>query len=189
MAIKLWTVEEFVNAARDHARREFDDDEGLGFNTYLGSVLDLAGRAHKRGDGVAVYVNSDLGHPDIGQWQVVSYGNSEAQLETRYEEARTLPLPQTTTSFVHGNDIVPKTLPDIGGRINWRYSLEAVCPSFEQQVDAADLGLTYKIVRFYRDGLPRKIIKTGLTLAEAQEHCRQDNTHGDGWFDGHEIEV
>ena len=135
MAVKVWTAWKFTEAARDHARREFDDDdEGLGFNTYLGSVLDLAGRAHKRSDGVAVYVNSDLGHPDIGQWQVVSYGGPEAQLETHalegiYFDAR--------FNYQHGKDILPLTLPDIGGRINWRYSLEAVCPSFKQQIEAA----------------------------------------------------
>jgi hypothetical protein len=33
-----------------------------------------------------------------------------------------------------------------------------------------------------------KVIKTGLTLEEAQEHCRRDDTHGDGWFDGYESE-
>jgi hypothetical protein len=34
-----------------------------------------------------------------------------------------------------------------------------------------------------------EVIKTGLTLEEAQEHCRRDDTHGDGWFDGYESEV
>jgi hypothetical protein len=44
---------------------------------------------------------------------------------------------------------------------------------------------TYKIVRFYQDDRPSEVIETGLTLAEAQEHCRREDTHGDGWFDGH----
>lgn len=49
---------------------------------------------------------------------------------------------------------------------------------------------TYLIRRFYRDDHPdhRKVIKTGLTLDEAQEHCNDEATHGDGWFDGYEEE-
>lgn len=51
---------------------------------------------------------------------------------------------------------------------------------------------TYKIVRFYRDSEHpdhRKVIKTGLTLEEAQEHCRDEETHEPGvWFDGYEEE-
>lgn len=50
---------------------------------------------------------------------------------------------------------------------------------------------TYKIVRIYRPDLdrPSRVVKRGLSLAEAQEHCRRDDTHGDGWFDGYEEEV
>ena len=50
---------------------------------------------------------------------------------------------------------------------------------------------TYKIVRFFRDGRGNEIIKTNLTLAEAQEHCQDDDTHekdDEGnviWFDGY----
>lgn len=56
----------------------------------------------ERGDGVAVYRNMDLGHPDVGHVQAVSFGSPDAQLET---------------------DEPPKILPDIGGAINWRYHL------------------------------------------------------------------
>ena len=42
----------------------------------------------------------------------------------------------------------------------------------------------YKIVRFRFQG-DNEDIKHGLTLEEAQEHCRRDDTHGDGWFDGY----
>jgi hypothetical protein len=56
----------------------------------------------RRGDGIAVYENRELGHPDLGHRQIVSYGSPAAQLET------TEP---------------PTTLPDIGGAINWRYQL------------------------------------------------------------------
>lgn len=54
-----------------------------------------------RGDGAAVYENHDLGHPEIGHKQIVSFGSESAQLET---------------------DEPPKTLPDMA-TINWRYQL------------------------------------------------------------------
>lgn len=56
----------------------------------------------------------------------------------------------------------------------------------------------YLIRRFYFDeSHPNhgKIVKRGLTLDEAQEHCRRDDTHernGEGntvWFDGYESEL
>lgn len=48
---------------------------------------------------------------------------------------------------------------------------------------------TYKIIQFYLDETkPKKTLKTGLTLEEAQEHCSREDTHGDGWFDGYDIE-
>ena len=46
---------------------------------------------------------------------------------------------------------------------------------------------TYRIVRFKQTGEPR-VIKEGVSLEEAQEHCQRDDTHGDGWFDGYESE-
>ena len=48
--------------------------------------------------------------------------------------------------------------------------------------------MTYRIVR-YRFGEMKEIQQTGLTLKEAQFHCRQEDTHGDGWFDGYEKEA
>lgn len=57
-----------------------------------------------RGDGVAVYRNADLGHPEIGHLQFVSYGSKDAQIES---------------------DEPPQKMPDIGGAINWRYQLHA----------------------------------------------------------------
>lgn len=35
---------------------------------------------------------------------------------------------------------------------------------------------TYKVVRFYEREHPREVIKTGLTLNEAQDHCRDPET-------------
>lgn len=42
----------------------------------------------------------------------------------------------------------------------------------------------YDIVR-YRFKQPAEIVKRGLTLAEAREHCSRKDTRGDGWFDGY----
>ena len=47
--------------------------------------------------------------------------------------------------------------------------------------------MTYKVIRFSMTE-PKEVIKTGLTLEEAQEHCGRDDTHGDGWFDGYDDE-
>lgn len=56
---------------------------------------------------------------------------------------------------------------------------------------------TYKIVRFYDEPYkPNKIIKRGLTLEQAQEHCRDPKTSTNGkkpfgknWFDGYTKET
>jgi hypothetical protein len=47
--------------------------------------------------------------------------------------------------------------------------------------------MTYKIIRFKFKG-NNKIIKRGLTLEQAQTHCNNPETSGDGWFDGYESE-
>lgn len=49
----------------------------------------------------------------------------------------------------------------------------------------------YKIVRYYAPGIdgssrPNKTIKTGLTLEEAQAHCRDPKTTREGvYFEGY----
>ncbi len=48
--------------------------------------------------------------------------------------------------------------------------------------------MTYKIVRMFRDERPTQVIATGLSLEIAQEHCRDESTHGEGWFDGYDEE-
>jgi len=52
---------------------------------------------------------------------------------------------------------------------------------------------TYKIIRFRFKG-DSEVIKTGLTLKDAQAHCKREDTHekdADGnviWFDGYREE-
>ena len=53
---------------------------------------------------------------------------------------------------------------------------------------------TYKIIRFYRDNPDkRRTIKYGLTLEQAQAHCRRPDTRGESafgpWFDGYDEEA
>lgn len=49
---------------------------------------------------------------------------------------------------------------------------------------------TYEIVRYYAPHLKREptVIKTGVSLEEAQEHCNDEDTHGIDWFDGYRRE-
>jgi hypothetical protein len=47
---------------------------------------------------------------------------------------------------------------------------------------------TYKILRMFFPPLKRanEVIRTGLTLEEAEEHCNDPNTRLEGvWFDGY----
>lgn len=49
---------------------------------------------------------------------------------------------------------------------------------------------TYKIVRFYQvSGRRPRVIKTGLTEAQAKAHCEDPKTSKPGkWFDGYQQE-
>ena len=46
---------------------------------------------------------------------------------------------------------------------------------------------TYYIIRFFRDQA-NETRETGLTLEEAQTHCKDPSTSGKDWFDGYEEE-
>ena len=51
--------------------------------------------------------------------------------------------------------------------------------------------MAYKIVRFYAPHLNKsnRVIQRGLTLEEAQEHCKNPETRKAGeWFDGYDAE-
>ena len=47
--------------------------------------------------------------------------------------------------------------------------------------------MTYKIIRYHYK-IAIRVIKRGLTLEEAQAHCNDPKTEGEGWFDGYEKE-
>jgi hypothetical protein len=50
--------------------------------------------------------------------------------------------------------------------------------------DAVSEDANYFIKRFRFEG-ETTVVKTGLSLEEAREHCKREDTHGDGWFDGY----
>ena len=48
--------------------------------------------------------------------------------------------------------------------------------------------MSYHIRRFYKNTPSLdKIVRTGLTRAEAETHCKSEKTHTPEWFDGFEI--
>ena len=47
---------------------------------------------------------------------------------------------------------------------------------------------TYKIIRFRRKSGRQRVIRRGLSLAEAQAWCARSDTRGPGWFDGYTAE-
>ena len=59
------------------------------------------------------------------------------------------------------------------------------------------VGDTYRVIRMYADDRRTKVMATGLTLTEAQAHCRDPETSSSTatnpaeagrWFDGYELE-
>ena len=49
--------------------------------------------------------------------------------------------------------------------------------------------MKYKIIRFYQDMRPSKVMYRGFSLEQAQTHCHNPNTRGEGWFDGYGEEM
>ena len=62
---------------------------------------------------------------------------------------------------------------------------------FECYLIASFIMETYRIVRSYAPSLNKRsrVIKRGLTLEEAQQHCRDPKTRKAGeWFDGYDLD-
>lgn len=79
-----------------------------------------------------------------------------------------------------------------GGRCDDTADLCQACwdeanPPEVEEIDEEDEG-PYCIVRFAFDTPGGTIQKIGLTLEEAQAHCQDPSTSGDGWFDGYDLE-
>ena len=55
------------------------------------------------------------------------------------------------------------------------------------QTKEKQMNKTYKIIRFRFNG-NNKVLKTGLTLEQAQAHCNDAKSAGNGWFDGYNVE-
>ena len=90
MSIPEFTKEKLLGLVRQEGPPEKSVEILVGLDRWLA-----------RGDGVAVYQNVDLSHPEIGHLQFASFGSPEAIFP----------------------DDPPDRLPDMNGRINWRYSL------------------------------------------------------------------
>lgn len=85
-----------TNYSKDGIRKVIDDHfPNMG-------VLEQVNAWLARGDGIAVYQNHDMSSANLGEVQLASYGSADAQIE---------------------NQEPPQKLPDIGGRVNWRYQL------------------------------------------------------------------
>tara|TARA_R100001129_G_scaffold114583_1_gene79158 strand:- start:643 stop:1503 length:861 start_codon:yes stop_codon:yes gene_type:complete len=62
--------------------------------------------------------------------------------------------------------------------------------SWKDSVVQNDEPKTFKIIRFFKDDdRPNIVLLTGLTFEQAQNHCQDPDTSGDGWFDGYESDV
>lgn len=44
------------------------------------------------------------------------------------------------------------------------------------------------VILCFTQGGRQSVVETGLTLEEAQEHCRRNDTRGDNWFHGYGLE-
>tara|TARA_R100001086_G_C11672132_1_gene213226 strand:- start:234 stop:464 length:231 start_codon:yes stop_codon:yes gene_type:complete len=69
--------------------------------------------------------------------------------------------------------------------INTMASVEDVkkMQSLYKQKGKQMTNITYKIIRYQFYGEP-EVIKQGLTIEEAKEHCNDPSTEGIDWFDG-----
>lgn len=64
---------------------------------------------------------------------------------------------------------------------------EAIIKAYEREERQAQKGARYTIVRYYaKEGKRPRVIRKGVTLEEAREHCNDPKTRKAGvWFDGY----
>ena len=130
MTAPVWTEEQL---------RTWVEHQGQDDPSWLAQVSELTERWLARGDGVAVFENHDLGHRDLGQGRLCSYGSAQAQLEPFCARC-SQPLERVDVNglleFVHQDPepadghapVYPPTrMPDFPSQINWRYVLIATC--------------------------------------------------------------
>jgi hypothetical protein len=111
-----------------------------------------------------------------------------------YEDSKSWPIPTAADLSTNPRiDIAEST----GYITGWRLTIDGLYQGHfdtrEHAQACAEHILaekeTYKIVRFFREDRPNEVIRTGLTLQEAQEHCSAPYTQGQGWFDGYHKET
>lgn len=122
--------------------RQFSADEirsyiGAKYGPGTGRVIERLNTWLARGDGVAVYENADLGHREFGWPQLASFGSINSQLEPRCGTCGMSAEEDESGNWVHCVVRVPddhavdypgppQKMPDVGGRINFRYQLQGI---------------------------------------------------------------
>jgi len=77
----------------------------------------------------------------------------------------------------------------------WKMSKFASPKTKHKEIHKVEAGVkesklneeTYKIVRLHKNG-KKRVIQRGLSLEDAQAHCKDSKTHGEDWFDGYEVD-
>ena len=99
--------------ARQFTEEEFHAYVERQYGKQSADVIRQADAWIRRGDGAAIYENHEMGNPEAGNPQIVSYGSPSAQIEA---------------------DEPQELLPDIGNQINWRYVLVGTFRKNQQRI-------------------------------------------------------
>jgi hypothetical protein len=131
-AVPYWpNPEDAAGAPRRYTREEFTARLRDAYGPRVTVIIAQVNGWLARGDGVAVYVNGDLGHPGLGQFQLASYGSLRALLEPFCEVCGGSLAKLDTDGWMHEQQPAaahepvypPVRMPDTRTRINWRYGL------------------------------------------------------------------
>ncbi len=117
-------------------------------------------------------IGTDFGWRQWGECER-NLGNSVSVIEAMVEGLQGAEVP-----FVSDNDDDDEG-PEEGDEDEY---FQPETPEQRRQA-TEDYQKTYKIIR-YTQGDSKEVRRTGLTLAEAQAHCSDPSTKGEGWFDG-----